>query len=60
MRSSSFDILKKGEPFLKAFREFDLVVNSCFGNTLLPGYQAHILNFKKAYTALDISITPKV
>ena len=60
MRTTSDDILQKGLPYITVLREFNLVVDSCFGNRLAPGYEVHIRNFKEAYLKVGISITPKV
>ena len=46
--------------FVMAFRMFNCVVQSCFGNELKPGYKEAILLFKQAYLDLNISITPKI
>lgn len=50
----------EGKKFVKAFKELDLVVKSCFGDTLEPDYEENILNFKKAYLDLEIPVTPKI
>ena len=54
------DILSRGLPFIKAFKEFDKVVSSCFGLTLDPSFETHLQEFKESYTELDISVTIKV
>ena len=52
-------IIINGLPFITAFRAFSEVVDSCFGVVLKPDYIAKIQNFKTAYMALDITVTPK-
>ena len=47
-------------PFVHTIRLFEKVVTACFGQTLNPGYEAHIDAFSKKYRSLDISVTPKV
>ena len=49
-----------GLPFIHAFRAFSKVVNSCIGVSLQDNYEANILEFKRLYLALEISVTPKV
>ena len=46
--------------FHAAFDAFNDVVESCFGNELLPGYADYICKFEQAYLDLELNITPKV
>lgn len=50
----------EGKKFVRAFRELDLVVKSCFGEKLESGYEENIFNFKKSYLDLEIPVTPKI
>ena len=56
----------KGLPFIRVLRAFDMVVHTCFGSTLLQGWQQHLAEFTESYRALrscndrPISVTPKV
>ena len=47
--------------FIEAFRQLKLVKETCFckSETLDPSWETNIDNYKKAYKALDISVTPK-
>ena len=47
-------------PFVSAFRSFQKVVLSCFSTNLSASFRADIEAFRKDYTSLRISITPKV
>ena len=55
-----------GLPYIRALRDFDKVVHTCFGSNLLQGWQQHLAEFTESYKALrsrndrPISITPKV
>ena len=49
-----------GLPFIHTMRAFSKVVDSCFSNTLKDTYKADIAEFKRLYTNLGISVTPKV
>ena len=50
-----------GLPYVKAFRDFRSVVQSCFGTDLMvESYRGDIITFSNSYKALGISITPKV
>ena len=60
LEQESVDVLLNGLPYIHTFRAFSRVVSSCFGVSLKDGYQAHILEFKRLYLALGISVTPKV
>lgn len=51
---------KECQKYVKAYRDFKLVVDSCFSKDLNPEFTSNIDNFKKSYIALGISITPKV
>ena len=46
--------------FVLALRAFDAVRKSCFGQDLDESFLMDIENFRKAYLALGIKITPKV
>ena len=46
--------------YVKAFKQFDLVVESCFGQTLTPRYSDLIKSFMTTYRSLNISIPLKV
>ena len=46
--------------FVVALRAFDAVRKACFGQVLDPSYLMAIENFRIAYLALGIKITPKV
>ena len=54
--SSSF----QAQPFVRAFRDFQAVVHSCFGMSLDQDYDRFIKNFKNSCKSLPISITPKI
>ena len=54
------DIHLKGQPYVKLLDAFSMIVESCFGNEAVPGYEAHIQDFQAKYKALDIGIIPKV
>ena len=60
LRMEPVDVLMKGLQFVQAFRAFLKVVNSCFGMSLREGFEEDIIEFKRIYLALDISVTPKV
>ena len=49
-----------GLPFVKTFRDFRKVVQSCFRTDLQDGYKDDIITFSRSYKSLGISITPKV
>ena len=55
-RSPNLPVLK----YVRVFDDFKKVVCSCFGNHLEKDYKTCIAAFKKSYTDLRISITPKV
>ena len=46
--------------YVHALRCLRRVVDSCFGMTLDPEYEAHIAQFADIYLDLGISVTPKV
>ena len=46
--------------FVLALRAFDAVRKSCFGQELEESFLMDIENFRQAYLALGINITPKV
>ena len=46
--------------YVHALRCLHRVVDSCFGMTLDPEYEAHIAQFAEIYLDLGISVTPKV
>lgn len=48
------------KPYIETFNAFKQVVGACYGNILDPEYKQKISNFKNAYVALGISVTPKV
>ena len=58
--NESGEVLIQGLQFVQAFRAFLKVVDSCFGMSLKDSYEDDILEFKRIYTSLEISITPKV
>ena len=60
LHKESADVLLKGLEFVQVFRAFLKVVNSCFGVSLKSSYEADILEFKRVYKSLDITVTPKV
>jgi hypothetical protein len=47
-------------PFVEAFRAFDRVVGSCFGNELAPRWKQNLAGFSDRFADLSISVTPKV
>ena len=49
-----------GLPYIHALRAFSRVVGSTFSNALKDKYQQDIVEFKRLYLSLDISVTPKV
>ena len=56
----SDDAILNGLPYVHAFRSFSGVVDACFGVELKSGYENKILEFKRLYLSLGITITPKV
>ena len=60
LASESPEVVKRGLQYCKAFRSFHGVVESSFGNSLRDDYKVNISIFKKDYTELGITITPKV
>ena len=46
--------------YINALKKFDKVVSSCFGKKLKSSYKKSIHEFRIAFQALKISITPKV
>jgi hypothetical protein len=46
--------------FASAFRAFNNVVESCFGNVLLPNFAAALNDFRSSFAELEIAPTPKV
>ena len=44
---------KRLQKYVAALEMFNLVRISCFGQELIPGYEKHIVNFKKAYEKLQ-------
>lgn len=46
--------------YVRCFRDFRAVVQSCFSIDLKPGYLENLEEFRKSYSDLKISITPKV
>ena len=51
---------KRLQKYVAALEMFNLVRISCFGQELIPGYEKHIVNFKKAYEKLGVPMTNKV
>ena len=51
---------RKLNKFIRTLKAFDSVVTTCFGNELKEGYEDKIQAFRNSFTALGISITPKV
>ena len=60
LNKESTEVMMKGLEYVQAFRAFDKVVSSCFGVSLKEGFKEDILEFKRVYTSLGISVTPKV
>ena len=54
------DVQVAGKPYVDLLVAFSMVVESCFGNEVVPGYEAHIQDFQAKYRALGITVTPKV
>ena len=52
--------LAEAENYLRALKQLDSVVHSCFGQDLQPNYTTLIANFMVTYRALEISIPLKV
>ena len=50
----------EGGKLIAAFKTFNAIRQTCFGNVLNSSYRDSILSFEKAYKILRISITPKV
>ena len=46
--------------FVKAFEDFNKVVESCFSHQLLPDFLDRIDEFRESYLRLHIPVTPKV
>lgn len=46
--------------YVVALKSFNKVVESCFGFVLNPEFRSHIELFGSAFSALEISFTPKV
>ena len=64
LKKKSLDELARRIPrdlikFLRAFHTFGGVVESCFSQTLQPGYQDKISLFQKEYLSLGVSVIPK-
>ena len=49
-----------GLKYVSVFQAFNNVVESCYGDYLSPDFENHINEFKHAYDALEIPVTPKV
>jgi len=47
-------------PYVKVLDDLRLVVKSCFGEFLDPNFVVYLENFRKSYTDLGISVTPKI
>ena len=60
LMSDSGEAIVNGLPYIQAFRAFDEVVSKCFGVTVNEGYKEAIDQFRTAYMALGITVTPKV
>ena len=43
-----------------AFESFQILVHSCFGNTLSDTWESDLINFRDSYVATGASISPKV
>ena len=56
----SVEKLTLAKLYIKALRQFDRVVLSCFDQTLQPNYDVNIEEFMDTYRALQISIPLKV
>ena len=54
------DPMDIGLKYTRAIKFFDKVVSLCFGNTLKPGHEEAISDFKSSYLDLGITVTPKV
>ena len=54
------DVLDKGLPYVNVLRAFSSVLETCFGNELIPGYETHIAQFKEVYLSSGMTVTPKV
>jgi hypothetical protein len=52
--------MELAEQYVQAFKQFAKVVESCFGQVLMPGYAPHIDQFMTTYRSLKISIPMKV
>ena len=52
--------LDLADSFILAFKQFDIVIQSCFGQDLVPGYADRIQEFMVRYRSLGISIPLKV
>lgn len=66
LEKCSPEIYLKSLPFVKALRDFSLVVHLSFGQRLLPRWSQAISSFTLSYRALEkfngkpVSVTPKV
>ena len=49
-----------GKQYVQAFRQFGVVVDSCFGQSVHPLFEDHIKTFVTTYRALGISVTLKL
>ena len=49
----------EGGKLIAAFKTFNAVRQTCFGNVLNSSYRDSTFSFERAYKALEISITPK-
>ena len=54
------EVFQRGLPYVDVLRAFCEVVNICFGTQLKGDPKRSILDFKRKYLDLNISVTPKV
>ena len=60
LKDAGYDVLQRGLPFVDLLRAFSEVVDVCFSTQLKGDPLVSILDFKRRYLDLGISVTPKV
>ena len=60
LENHSDEVLLNGLPYIHALRAFSKVVESCFGMQLMDSYKVDIMEFRRLYLALGVTVTPKV
>ena len=60
LENLSKEALLNGLSYIHTIRAFSNVVSSCFSTSLKDSYLDDILEFKRLYLTLGITVTPKV